>query len=231
MARVTFTGSTKAPKFKGYVYSELTSALSGPFASKPISAMSSVTNSSEMVSVDDDLNVYKTDLNKLRETDFSAAPSTLWDDKETAADTSAYGVVVASETTGSFSYRGRYLSSPFAEAVKGSGSVVDPYYFRDSYLSIAETNWMHLGDEHNEKQVHRLDFSFHKNSTGHLWAYVESDEGKVKGQYKGLLGEHEKVFVNIRGRRFRVRMFVVGHSSYPWALREIGVGHLYGKSF
>ena len=221
MARDTFTGATKAPKFNGYVYSELTSALSGPFSDRSTTAMSNVANSSEMVSVDSDLNVYKTDLNDLRDTGFLEAPPTLWADKGGQANMLEYGVVVASETDGSFLYRGKYLSEPFAEARRGVGSIVNPYYFRTSYLSIAET----------EKQVHRLDLSFHKNSGGHVWAYAQSDDGTVKGQYKGLLGEHEKVFVNLRGRRFRVRIFVVGHSDYPWALREIAIGHLYGKSF
>ena len=90
---------------------------------------------------------------------------------------------------------------------------------------------MHLGDEHSEKQVHRLDFSFRKHSFGHLWAYVESDDGKVSGQYKGELKEHMKVFTNVRGRRFRIRMFVATHHQHPWNLREMALGYLQGQSF
>ena len=40
-----------------------------------------------------------------------------------------------------------------------------------------------------------------------------------------------KVFTNLRGRRFKVKLFIATHKKYPWALREIAVGHLRGKSF
>ena len=104
-------------------------------------------------------------------------------------------------------------------------------FFRDAYLAVAETNWVHLGDEHNEKQVHRVDLSFHKNSFGHLWCYVANEEKQYSGQYKGVIKEHVKVFTNIRGRRFKIKMLVATHTKHPWALREMSIGHLYGKSF
>ena len=96
---------------------------------------------------------------------------------------------------------------------------------------MTETNWMHLGDEHSEKQVYRVDLRFHKNSCGHLWLYVMNDEGLVKGQYKGALKEHMKVFTNLRGRSFKIQMMIATHYDHPWAMREMAIGHLYGKSF
>ena len=233
-----FVGWTKPSFNKSYMYTELNSALSGPVLGEPISAISSVENTSQMVGVTVYLDVVKTDLSDMRKTTFSAAPSDLWWDYDYPLITNpSYPTavteegVVASPTEGSFAYRGRYISSPFADSVASEATVKSPRYFRESYLSIAETAWMHMGDETNEKQVHRIDLSFHKNSTGHLWAYLQSDGGNVSGQYKGLIQEHTKVFTNIRGRRFRLRLFIVTHKSYPWALREIGIGHLYGKSF
>jgi hypothetical protein len=108
-----------------------------------------------------------------------------------------------------------------------------PLYFEDGHLAIAETAWMHLGNEHNNKQVHRLDFNFSTGSFGHLWAYIQSDseQGKVSGQYKGPIENNVRVFTNIRGRRFRVKLFIATHKDYPWNLREMAVGHLTGKSF
>tara|TARA_B110000495_G_scaffold99293_1_gene85869 strand:- start:369 stop:686 length:318 start_codon:yes stop_codon:yes gene_type:complete len=104
-------------------------------------------------------------------------------------------------------------------------------FFEHGSLSLAETAWIHLGDEHNEKQIHRIDLSFRKNSFGHLWLFVQNDEGKVKGQYKGEIREHMKVFTNLRGRRVRIRMFVATHRDHPWNLREMSIGHLVGNSF
>jgi hypothetical protein len=60
---------------------------------------------------------------------------------------------------------------------------------------------------------------------------VKNEEGVVKGQYKGEVKESMKVFTNLRGRRFKVKLFIVTHKLFPWALREMAIGHLYGKSF
>jgi hypothetical protein len=139
--------------------------------------------------------------------------------------------VVCSRTGEGFLYRGKYMSAPFEEPVDGPGLVENAMFFRDSHLAIAETNWLHLGDEHNEKQFYRCDMSFHKNSTGYLWLYIKGEEEKVKGQYKGPILEHMKVFSNLRGRSFKLQLIIAAHNDHPWALREMAIGHNYGKSF
>jgi hypothetical protein len=140
------------------------------------------------------------------------------------------GIILSKKGEG-FAYKNRYLPTPFGELTHEQGDVIDPLYFKDSYLSVIETNWIHLGDEHNEKQVYRVDLSFHRNSCGHLWCYVQNDEDLVKGQYKGAIKDHLKVFTNIRGRRFKVKLLIATHNKLPWAMREMSIGHLYGKSF
>jgi hypothetical protein len=221
-----WTGWTKPSKFKGWVVDELSSALSGPFVHEDVTALTTVKNTSDMICVTADRDVRKTKLTDLREGDFTPVVNP-W----TTLKALPTGDYVVGNADGVFSYRGRYITSPFADSETGSSSIDKPLFFEDAYLAIAETAWMHLGDEHSEKQVHRLDFSFRKHSFGHLWAYVESDEGKVSGQYKGELKEHMKVFTNVRGRRFRIRMFIATHHQHPWNLRDIAVGHLIGKSF
>ena len=139
--------------------------------------------------------------------------------------------VVCSRIGQGFAYRGLFQELPFSEKIIGEGCVKDPLFFRNSTLAVIESNWIHLGDEHNEKQVHRIDLSFHKNSFGALWGYVCNELGEYKGQYKGEIEEHMKVFTNLRGRRFKAKLFIVTHPQYPWALREMALGHLYGKSF
>lgn len=228
--RPTFAGWAKPSMYKGFVFTEDNDTLAGPITQENIRTLTSSDGNDALFAVTDDNKIIETSLVSASDTSFSPAPSDLWWDKDFPLKTDEYGIV-GSETDGSFVYRGRALASPFAESTLGEGLVKDPYYFRDAHLAIIETNWMHLGDEHNEKQLHRLDLSFHKNSTGHLWGYVKSDDGLVKGQYKGELKEHMKVFTNIRGRRFKVRLFIATHKQYPWALREIAVGHLRGKSF
>ena len=221
-----WTGYTMPTRYKGWVVDELSNSLTGPFAHEDLTALTTVKNTSDMVCVTADRKIKKTNLADLREGDFTSVVNP-WTDTSVIPS----GHFVVGNVDGAFSYRGRNLSSPFADSQIGSSTVTNPLFFDDAYLAVAETAWMHLGDEHNEKQVHRLDFSFRKHSFGHLWAYVENDEGKVSGQYKGELKEHVKVFTNLRGRRFRIRMFIATHHSHPWNLREIAVGHLAGKSF
>lgn len=222
----SFDGTT-APKYKGFVFDPRTSSISGPFVSKNITTITTKDNSSEMYAVSDTNEILKTVVTDLNDTYFDPVSDPFTDLTSPLINDG----VILSESGQGYMYRNMYKASPFAQSVKGSGNVVNPLYFKDAYLSIAETNWLHLGDEHNEKQVHRVDLRFHKNSVGHLFLYVQNDDGKVKGQYKGALKEHMKVFTNLRGRGFKICMMIAAHPDHPWAMREMAIGHLYGKSF
>lgn len=228
--RPPYSGTTIASKYKGWVFDERTSAISGPFVHEDVTAIATKDNSAEMYCVTEDKEVKKTDLLEFNNYDFPAFADP-FTDILTPFDGSTTKGIVASETAEGFCYRNKYLSAPFAEPSLGGGSVKMPLYFRNSYLAQSETNWMHLGDEHSEKQCYRVDLRFHKNSCGHLWLYVKNDFGLIKGQYKGMIQEHMKVFTNLRGRAFKIHMLVATHHDHPWAMREMAIGHLYGKSF
>ena len=225
-----FNGWTRPSRYKGYVYSELGDSVSGPFVHENLTALTSARNGSDLVCVTEEDEIKRTPLVDFRERDFSEPPAGLWSDLTTAP---AGDDFIVGNKDGAFAYRGRHLSEPFAASQIGSTTVSDPLYFEDAYLAIAETAWMHLGNEHNNKQIHRLDFNFSTGSFGHMWAYIQSDseQGKVSGQYKGLIKDNVRVFTNIRGRRFRVKLFIATHKEHPWNLREMAVGHLTGKSF
>jgi|11BtaG_2_1085332.scaffolds.fasta_scaffold19010_2 hypothetical protein len=224
-----YAGLTKASKYKGYVFNERTSSLAGPFYNQEITALTTKDNSSEMYGANESRELLKTDLLDFNNPNFPAFldPFTINTPFDGAVDP---GVVLSEKGTG-FSYANKYIPEPFAEPVAGPGLVTHPLYFKDCYLAKTETNWIHLGDEHSEKQIYRVDLSFHKNSCGHLWLYVKNDEGLVKGQYKGMIKPHMKVFTNMRGRRFKIQMMIATHHNFPWAMREMSIGHLYGKSF
>ena len=220
---------SKSSKYKGYVYNERTSSLAGPFSGHDITAIASKDNSAEVYAVNEAHEVIKTDLLDLNNPHFSRVIDPI--DTESAFDLLTEQGVVASES-GAFIYRNRYISKPFADPIIGNGVTPEaPLYFKDCYLSIAETNWMHFGSEIYEKEIYRIDLSFHPNSIGHLWMYIKNDEGKVDGQYKKQVKDHMKIFTNLRGRRFKIQMFVATHKEHPWALREMAVGYLEGKSF
>jgi hypothetical protein len=224
-----FDGSTRPPKFKGYMLSENNDTLAGPFVDQAVSAVTNAPNEGFLV-VTEENKVLTTDLTQFKDTVFPKPPADVWWNSKYPLRAEEYGFV-ASPTEDSFHYRGLYLETPFAEPTDKAGVIKDPKYYRDGYLAIAETNWIHLGDEHNEKQVHRIDLSFHKNSFGNLWCYIANEEKKYSGQFKGPIQEHMKVFTNLRGRRFKIKLLIGTHKEYPWALREISIGHLMGKSF
>ena len=228
--RADYTGKTIASKYKGWVFDERTSAISGPFDAQGITSITTKDNSSEMFCVNQDKEIKKTDLLEFNNPNFPTFTDP-YTNITTPFDGEVTKGIVLSETGQGFSYRNRYLSEPFADSIIGSGTVKMPLFFANSYLANTETNWMHLGDEHSEKQVYRVDLRFHKNSCGHLWLYVMNDEGLVKGQYKGAIKEHMKVFTNLRGRSFKIQMMIATHYDHPWAMREMAIGHLYGKSF
>lgn len=224
-----YSGTTIPSKFKGYVYSERSNALSGPFDAHDITSITTRDNSSDMYCVTRQKDIKQTTLNDLNLADF-APFSDPFSSLNIPFGENDRGVVISKSGSG-FLYRGLFKSEPFANPEIRAGLVQDPLFFRDSYLSIAQTNNIHLGDEHNEKQIHRVDLRFHKNSCGHVSLYVQNEEGKTKGQYKGMVKEHMKVFTNLRGRSFKICLMVATHNNYPWALREMSIGHLYGKSF
>jgi hypothetical protein len=219
--------AAKPSKYKAYCFTERTSSLAGPFP-LDVTALAIKDNSSEIYSISEDHEVLKTDLLDLNDPVFPEVSDPI--DTNLNFDPYTQTGIVATKD-GSFLYRGKHLSNPFEEASTGVGTISNPLWFKDCYLSIAETNWMHFGSESAEKEVYRIDLSFHTNSIGHAWLYIQNDSGKVSGQYKGPIKEIVKVFTNLRGRRFKIKMFVATHSGYPWAMREMAVGYNLGKSF
>ena len=228
-ARVTLIDAPAKPSpYKNYVFSARENALAGPFQND-FTTMTARPNSGELFSVDKNRDVYKTDLTELNDPEFQPAPNDVWDPEVSFTPSATRGFMATKN--GEFLYRGRYLETPFGESKQGHINIENPLYFKDSQLAISETHWMHFGNEAYEKEVYRVDLTFHRNSFGHLWLYLQNDIGKVSGQYKGPIEENMKVFTNLRGRRFRVKMFVATHDQYPWAMREMSVGYNLGKSF
>lgn len=227
--RVTMLDAPGKPSlFKNYVFSTRENAMAGPF-SNDFTAVTARPNSGELLAVDAVKKVYKTDLTDLNDPEFKKAPEGVWDITTSFTPNATRGFI-ASEN-GEFLYRRKYIKYPFDEPQEGFFDLYNPIYFKDAQLSIAETHWMHFGNEAYEKEVYRVDLTFHTNSFGHLWLYMQNDLGQVSGQYKGAITENMKVFTNLRGRRFRIKMFVATHDQYPWAMREMSVGYNLGKSF
>jgi len=226
--KITMTDfPTFADLNNAYYFNSRTSSLAGPFNSD-ITTITSRDSTAELYGINSRKDIVKTDMLALNDTNFAKVDHVINVD-ESFSVSRTKGVI--GNEKGAFLYRMRYLSEPFSEPVQGGGEVHNPMYFKDCTLAIAETHWMHLGAEATQKDVYRVDLNFHKNSFGYIWVYVQNDSGQTSGQYKGAIEETVKAFTNLRGRRFRIKMFVATHKDYPWALREMALGYNLGKSF
>jgi hypothetical protein len=197
-----------------------------------------VANSSKVVIADEDGDAHVANLDHFRDYDFASVPDP-WEAITPSAPGSAPSAgtkYIAATEDGKFLYRGRYLTSPFGTPTEGTTTLTTPMYFTAATLAVMETAWLNLGNEHEVKQVHAVHLNFSKNSVGRVWLYVESDDvdanenSLVSGQYKGSITERMKVHTNVRGRRIRIRMFVVTSDTNPWNLREMVVGYLQGSA-
>jgi len=220
-------GPARPSMYKGFVYSSRESALSGPFNNE-FTAIAAKPNSDKIYAVKANREVVESGLLDLNKQEFEPAANP-WDFGLSFSPGKTPGIIATPK--GEFLYRGRYITEPFAESKVGSFKMYDPMYFKDTQLAISETHWMHFGNESYEKEVYRVDLTFHKNSFGYLWLYLQNDIGKVSGQCKGFITENMKIFANLRGRRFRIKMFIATHENYPWAMREMAIGYNLGKSF
>lgn len=221
-------GRTKTPKYISHIFDSKVSALTGPFTYGGITTITSRDNSSEVYAVDDKHNVVMSTLNDLKETNFEF-PSHRILTYESFDFENEEGVVASEK--GEFMYRGKFLSSPFADDLRIKGEIENPLFFKDCYLSIAETNWMHLGSESTTKDLYRVDLTFEESSLGHVWLYAINESKKVSGQYKGEIRDNIKVFTNLKGKRFKIKMFVATHKDFPWSMREMSLGYNQGKNF
>ena len=221
-------GRTKNPKYISHIYDTRASALTGPFTYGGITAITSRDNSSEVYAVNSKREIVKSTLNDLKDSEFKFPCHRI--NVADKFDIENEEGVVANEK-GSFMYRGRYLSTPFAEDYRITGDIEAPLFFKDCYLAIAETNWMHLGSEANIKELFRVDLTFAESSLGHVWLYATNESNKVSGQYKGEIRDNMKVFTNLRGKRFKIKLFIAAHKDYPWSMREMSLGYNQGKNF
>ena len=221
-------GRTKTPKYISHIYDSRTSALTGPFSYEGITAITSRDNSSEVYAVNSKHEVVKATLNDLKDSEFKFPSHRI--NVVDKFDIENEEGIVANEK-GSFMYRGRYLATPFAEDYRIVGDVEEPLFFKDCYLAIAETNWMHLGSEAAIKELFRVDLTFAESSLGHVWLYATNESNKVSGQYKGEIRDNMKVFTNLRGKRFKLKLFIAAHKKYPWSMREMSLGYNQGKNF
>lgn len=106
-------------------------------------------------------------------------------------------------------------------------------------LAIIETPMEDLGDPESWKDLLEVQLNFQPGSQGLYWLEVENELGRRSGTTGKapkditLSSNHKtgpKTFVNLQGRRFKVRVFIITDNYNPWVLRDISLGWLLGEA-
>jgi hypothetical protein len=104
-----------------------------------------------------------------------------------------------------------------------------PGWYRDARLGFIELPYQDFGDPAGIKDFLEVQLTFAPNSVAYLGVAVQTDMGTRrvwKGQVHGK--ENHKVFLNVKGRRLRLRVYLVTFARHPCVLRDVSVGWLPG---
>lgn len=109
--------------------------------------------------------------------------------------------------------------------------------YNDSYISFIETPMEDFGDPNTWKDFLEVQLNFQPESVGSFWVEAENEYGLRSGTAarapKALtttnLKNGAKTFLNLKGRRVKIRLWVITNNFTPWVLRDISVGWLPGK--
>lgn len=215
-------------QFHGFYWFDQQDALTGPILYPRMTAVTSVGDSSLLLGVSEGNDLMSCDLSQLKEKrDLTVPESDPW-----AGDTEPNHTTVSVDMkNGVFNYGGRCYESPMADSKVGHADLENIKHFPSAYLSVIETSFEDYQSSHITKQFHEVVANFQGGSFGHLWVYAESDDGKIKGGYKGSLLNKNRIksFLNLRGNYVRIRMYVVTHIDYEWVLKDLAVGFLVTK--
>lgn len=218
-------------KFQGFYYSDIQNALTGPCLYPRLTSVTSVGDTSLLLGVSEDNKLMSCDLEQMKESREMSPP--LNDPWSTPVTTPPSVMSVShSPLTESFNSNGRTYKTPMSDSEPGDTLQTDPSYYPNSYLSVIETAYEDLGGPHMVKQLHEIGLTFQGGSFGHVWVYAQGEGSLVKGRARGsILGKEQiKTFVNLRGRRFRIRIYIVTHPDHDWVLTDLSLGFLEGRT-
>jgi len=217
--------------FQGYYYSDQQQAIVGPVLHPRMTAVTSVADTSLLLGVSSSNQLMSCDTEQLKESRIIEGPTF---DPWTGVDgttPNSTSIVEVDSNAGVFNYGGRTYASTMADSAVGDTVLQNATYYPDAYLSVVELAYEDMQGVHVPNQIHEIVTTFQGKSYGHLWVYAENEDGQVKGGFKGSLFQktQHKSFINLRGRRIRVRLFIVSHTDFPWVLTDLTLGFLAGK--
>ena len=216
--------------FQGYYYSDQLQSIVGPVLYPRFTAVTSVNDTSLLLGVSGN-KLLSCDTEQMKEARSLDGPTNeMWSSVD-GTDPGSDSTVEVDIEEGVFNYGGRTYKAPMADSSVGDSVLQNATYYPDAYLSVVESAYEDMQGAHMTNQIHEVLSTFQSKSYGHVWVYAENEEGKVKGGYKGSLFNRVQVksFLNLRGRRIRLRIYIISHIEYPWVLTDQSIGFLAGK--
>ena len=228
--------SEDAPEFLSYYYHDAGNALVGPIYSNDITAVTTVGDSSLMLGVDTDNSVVTCEMEQLKESLNIEGPDhdILFNGSTEKPEGSNY-VAMAKFADMDYVYsRGIHYGSGLKDPVKGVGDFPeeDKIYYPNTYLSVIETSYENVSNSKTvSNSLHEIALKFQKGSFCKVSVAIESDEGTYRRTpYKSTFNKNQiKSFRNLRGRTFRIRLYIISHVDYDWVLTDMTLGFLGGK--
>tara|TARA_Y100000593_G_scaffold76223_1_gene140789 strand:+ start:1884 stop:3689 length:1806 start_codon:yes stop_codon:yes gene_type:complete len=118
-----------------------------------------------------------------------------------------------------------HYPTPFADRNDAAAEITGTSY-ENSILSVAETAFEDFGQPESTKHFMEMVLKFDKGSVGYLGAFVETEDGNTDGSWVGSVEgkDTHKIFINVRGRKLRVRLYAATDVAARWILNDISVG-------
>jgi len=117
----------------------------------------------------------------------------------------------------------------FSKPVEGAlpASIGDYQKFSQSTVSVIETSYEDMGAPESMKNFMEVFLKFKTGSLGFLGVYAQTEDGLESGKWVGEIMDDEiKVFLNMRGKQLKVRLYIIAPTNASWFLKDFEVGYL-----
>tara|TARA_R110002167_G_scaffold15560_11_gene62069 strand:- start:1472 stop:2437 length:966 start_codon:yes stop_codon:yes gene_type:complete len=119
-------------------------------------------------------------------------------------------------------------AGPFSRPVEAPLPSLSNYQkFPNATLSVIETSYEDLGAPEGMKNFLEVFLKFKTGSLGYLGVYAQTEDGLESGRWLGEIVDDEiKVFLNMRGKQLKIRIYVITNTNASWLLKDFQVGYL-----
>jgi hypothetical protein len=119
-------------------------------------------------------------------------------------------------------------AGPFAEPEEVALDIVGKEEYPASTLTVIETAFEDMGLPEGNKHFMEVVLKFKTESKGYMGVYAETEDGLVAGRWMDTIAfqDTHKVFIDLRGKQLKLRVFIITRIDLTWLLKDISIGHI-----